>query len=874
MSNQRTKNSALPPDQDDAERVRILIGRGKSKSALDLAKQIHKCAASAASENLLIEAYLSRIHAMLNKQLWEEADALAGLVRDKYPSSRLRLQQIGGMIALRRGRLDDLVRPLLDPDLPRERREAIEETIKRDVVDLQALARCSALPPDHPLRRGATALTAVFEAVTLGPVEDESIALAEISRRSPLASWKSLVRAIAAFYRREDETCRRFLGAVEPGSVPARLVPALEAICSGIPARELPESAARLVDQIDGGGADLVVALARLEKCFHQGNPHNALKQIPITIDFCRRAAPDLVQRLRTRIAVRAAMNDFPDRAVLAAMGGPPRNDAEYSRVFASSMEKYKDPELLPVVILSWENYRHQALHEGRFAVNSPAEAVLFLHMAELLAPYPAALLEKGREIYDEDLAENPPYFKKAALPPAEFSPQALFARSCAIEPHGETLGAWLAWAEKQRDAKVAEEVAEAWHGALPGDVQPLLFLATATQGRGAFQKALGWLAKAERLGALNPEVHRTKMRLLVVAAIRRLRQKKPRLIETDIAALEALPQCREGDRPAFLEALRWTALCLRGSAAEAAAARDRVVARLGDVAAFTLLTTLALRGDLPALASEDLLPAPAASEDERELAGDVARACALGAGLGFIITIPQLWKKRLVKELAGRRDARPLPSGPLYDLATAATYAGGNGQDLAYAATVAGIDGGGDFLPRFLLMRARILPQWDEERRVHAIAAALELARRRRDLTCIDEGISLKPTLSWAGQELLEDRGKSLSSEQVQVVIEKERKERALPTQRRPWPPPRRRQVRDIEYECDCPECRAQRKGTRRGGTARNPSPFDDFDLLEVLKSFAREEEKRKRKAADRKKAPAAKKKEEQDRQKKLFDF
>jgi hypothetical protein len=366
-------------------------------------------------------------------------------------------------------------------------------------------------------------------------------------------------------------------------------------------------------------------------------------------------------------------MNDLPDRAVLAALGGLPRNDAEYFRVFASSMGKYKDLELLPFVVLSWENYRHQALHEGLFAVNSPAEAVLFLHMAELLAPYPASLLEKGREIYDEDLAVNPPHFKKAALPPAEFSPQALFARSCAIEPHGETFGAWLAWAEEQRDAK-AEEVAEAWHGALPGDVQPLLFLATAAQGRGAFQKALGWLAKAECLGALNPEVHRTKMRLLVVAAIRRLRQKKPRLIETSIAALEALPQCREGDRPAFLEALRWTALCLRGSAAEAATARDRVVTRLGDVAAFTLLTTLALRGDLPALASEDLPPAPAASEDERELAGDVARACALGAGLGFIITIPHLWGKRLVKELAGTRDARPLPSGPLYDLATAAT--------------------------------------------------------------------------------------------------------------------------------------------------------------------------------------------------------
>jgi len=126
MSKRQVKNSALLPEPGDAERVGILIGRGESKSALDLAKQIHKHAASATSENLLIEAYLARIQAMANKQMWEEADALAELVRDKYPASRPRLREIGGKIALSRGRLDDLVRPLLDTDLPPERKEAIE----------------------------------------------------------------------------------------------------------------------------------------------------------------------------------------------------------------------------------------------------------------------------------------------------------------------------------------------------------------------------------------------------------------------------------------------------------------------------------------------------------------------------------------------------------------------------------------------------------------------------------------------------------------------------------------------------------------------------------------------------------------------------
>src|SRR5438309_318898 len=77
-----------------------------------------------------------------------------------------------------------------------------------------ALAECAALPAEHPLRTAASALQRAFLAVTEGPVGEAALELPEVSRRSPLAPWKLLVRAIACFYRGEDDACRRYLEAI------------------------------------------------------------------------------------------------------------------------------------------------------------------------------------------------------------------------------------------------------------------------------------------------------------------------------------------------------------------------------------------------------------------------------------------------------------------------------------------------------------------------------------------------------------------------------------------------------------------------------------------------------------------------------------
>ena len=210
--------------------VRQLIANGKSKVAVETAKEIHKAQATAASEALLVEAYAARIQSLVDQNMVAEAKALQDLVRERYPSARERLNGHHAPAENKAGGLEELLKPLNDPELGAERRAAIEAAIARDTVDLAALAECAVLPAEHPLRTAASALRLAFLAVTAGPVGEDAVELPEVSRRSPLASWKLLVRAIASFYRGEDEACRRYLEAISPESAPARLVPAMQAM--------------------------------------------------------------------------------------------------------------------------------------------------------------------------------------------------------------------------------------------------------------------------------------------------------------------------------------------------------------------------------------------------------------------------------------------------------------------------------------------------------------------------------------------------------------------------------------------------------------------------------------------------------------------
>jgi hypothetical protein len=786
--------------------VRQLIANGKFKVAVETAKEIHKVHATAASEALLVDAYAARIQSLTDQNLAAEANALVGLVCERYPSARERLIRRNGHGGIEAGGLDELVRPLNDPELTAERRAAIEAAVARQAVDLAALAECAALPSDHPLRQAAFALQCAFLAVTAGPVGEQAVELPEVSRRSPLAPWKLLVRAIACFYRGEDEACRRCLEGIQPETAPARVVPAMHAMLGGKPARLTPAASA-LVSSTTDDPAVLRKALEALEAAFeaHRDSHKDAaiLKAIREAVQACREIAPDRVERLRQHISVRAAVADLSVPKVGAAMGGASRHDAYFMRLFARAMEEIGDPENVARACASWEAFRQQAVREGWFTANGPEAATLYLHMAGVLRKLPRELLV--------DLQKNACRDNKKTVEEMYFLyPEKLYERACALDPHFESFSQWMDWAKRGR-AGQAEKVAEAWHKARPMDIEPILLIMEEREKRNAFHTSLQYLGKAERIDSVHPAVRRARLRLLAASALRHLKQKKPHLAEAELTEMEGLPQSQQGDRPAFLAALRYMVCAAGGANDQAAVHRAEVDRALGNpVVGALLIFGVAHASELGALVK---LPAgeTLGKKERAALPEAVIRVVELAKDLHTVQQIPKDWMMEMVRQFP--HSSQSLNVGQLQTLAELGLHT--EQFELAYTVSAAGLERGGATEASFLLLRALSLRQNEAGRWAVCAAAAAQLARHERQMDVVERAVE-----ALAGSPFGD---LSLTPEQASTVVQKEKAERAFPTPRRPGP-----DYSEFlgESLCNCPKCRRAR-GEAAG-------PFEDFDDLD----------------------------------------
>ncbi|PYT31702.1 MAG: hypothetical protein DMG57_04455 [Acidobacteria bacterium] len=779
--------------------VRQLIANGKHKVAVETAKELHKAQATAASEALLVDAYAARIQSLIDQNLAAEAKALLELVRERYPSARERLNGRNGSAGMHAGRLEDLVRPLNDPELSAERRAAIEAAVAREAGDLASLVECAALPPEHPLRKAASALQRAFLAVTGGPVGEEAVELPEVSHRSPLAPWKLLVRAIACFYRREDEACRRYLEAIKPEAAAARLVPAMQAMLGGKPTGLTPAAAA-LVSSTTSSPAVLRKALEALEVAFDSHKDGSILKGIREAVRACREAAPDQIERLKQHISVRSALASMSMEKVKAAMGEASRHDAYFLRLFARGMEELGDPENVAMACATWDEYRQHAVREGWFTANGPEAATLYLHMVGVLRKLPRELLV---DLQKTACRQN----KKSAEELYFLYPEKLYERACALDPHFESFSQWTDWAKRGR-AGTAERVAEAWHKIRPMDIEPILLLMEEKEKRNAFHTALQYLAKAERIDSVHPVVRRARLRLLAASALRHLQQKKPNLAEEKLAEMGMLPQSQQGDRPAFLAALRYMVCTVRGASDRSAAHRAEVERVLGSKAAAALLIFGVANASKQG-ALENLPPIEMLGKTERAaLPEAVIRVVELAKDMQMSRPIPRDWLAEAAKQFP--RSSQSLNVGELQTLAEAGLYA--EQFEMAYAVSAAGMERGGPTVASFLLLRALSLPGYQEERRAVCAVAAAQLARQQRHMDVVDRAVELFADSPFGDI--------SLTPEQASTVVRKETAERAFPTAHRPGP----------DYSdflgaalCNCPKCR------RASGEA--VGPFEDFE-------------------------------------------
>jgi tetratricopeptide (TPR) repeat protein len=765
--------------------VRKLIAEGNDKTALEQAKQIHKACGTAVSEALLVDAYAGRIRSLLRRNLTLEAQSLVELVRQRYPSSRTRLSDLISSVSARSGRLDDLVRPLNDPALDAAQRAAIERALQHEISDLAALARCEALSVEHPLRRAAAALERALIGATSGPMTEDALAIPEVSHRSPLAPWKLLVRAVASFYRGEDESCRRCLDAIDPEAAPARLVPALRAMLEGGGVAPLSPAAESLRARVTRESS-LRSALDALDQAFAAGGRGRILKAIRPVVEECQRSAPDQLDSLRQHISVRCAVADLDPAKVAAAMGGPSRHDATFLRLFARALEETHDAEKIVIACHVWEEFREVAAREGWFPPNGAESAALALHAADLLRGLPEGLLRELRYSL-RSKAENRGERISFALP------EELYQRACALDPHPEAFAQWMEWASQSGGS---EQVAATWHRLRPQDIEPLLHLMKTAEARGAFQSALSHVSKAERIDSLHPEVRTARLRLMTANALRHLHKKKHALASADVGALAALPEMQQGDRRAFLAALRCIVSTLSGKEEDATASRAEVERLLeSGTAAAVLLSAIA--GAAKQRALWPLGPIETLSAQERTtLPVILARVAALAADVRVKVELPGPWMLEVANQFPAGRPT--LNTGQLLLLAELALRV--NQFELAYAVSAEGLERGGATEARFLLLRARSVTG-AVDRRVICAKAAAELARHQQDTVLVEEAVELV-------RDLVGVDAVSLNLEQAREVLAKERAATKPP----------RKDRRGPDYSnlfgklCQCEQCRRQR--------------------------------------------------------------
>ncbi len=835
--------------------VRQFIEAGQSKPALQKAKEHHKAVATDASKSLLLDAFLARIEALEAGGLKHEATALLNLVQQNYPDTPAGKHAPIASLAARLVGPAELIKPLVDPQLSKEDRGAIERLIRAQMADPCWLADCSLLPRQHPLRCQAAALCEAFRAVTSGPVQDEQIALTQVPRNSPLAPWKLLVRAIAMLYRGENAACTRSLGMIDSESAPARLVPPIRKLLGeAVPPERIRGKVKTLVDAVRSTGEPLRQSLAALDDALSKGRGRSVESNGRAALKACQKHRPDLVEKLRQHTVVLAAKHHVSPMRLAKGLGSPAAlRDAHYWRLAARSAELAQVPF---AACAGWDRFIVHAVHEGWFADDGPELAWLYGHMARLLAEMSSDEFDDAKSYHDRefvgfaDAYENqPPQIRVLQPKPREHlgayyhDPAQLFARAAELAADDDVFNDWLMWVRRHEpNGKPADDAAQAWHAAIPNNVRPLLHLMASAERRGALRKAMGFLEKAQQLDSLSTDVRQARFRLLVSIAAQHLRNRKRRLVEKDLAQIDALDQAKQADGPAVATALAAVMHQCDSQTEAAGEARKRAAERLGSIAAADLLIDAVVAAAKCQKAARKLTQTLGSARHAP--AGDqlasIVRTFILAKGVGLEVTIPQAWLASMVKTL--NKKSCPLDSAQALQLGHAALSSGADG--LAYAAAGCGLrrPDAGRHTAHLLWVRAESLPAHEQEREEDCLEAALHLARQQRDEALVERTLrSLRASAGpWVDADDARQWSEQLEPDHLQAILQREKAAKKYPSapSRRGWfmPAPTRDMMPQLPLfdDEDEPFMPDTRRG--RGELGETSHGFDPFDLPPAL--------------------------------------
>jgi len=703
-------------------RVEALIAAGKTRDAVEVAKQFLKETRGPETEALVVAAYQARIDALAAGGMSDEARALAALVAERFPAYRDRFASLVRRSELRfAGNVPALLAELAASDPAR--RHELEAILARELADPQVLVESPALPADDPLKRAARAVCDLFTAVTTGPLPDGALGrLDEMPRRSPLAPWKLLIRAIDAFYRRADTVVLANLSAIPADSGPGRLVPVLRRLIGDPGAGEDRSVAvATLLDKVSGGRAPFEKHLEELIEAFGRKDRRRAAAAIQ---DLLRELSASPADFRRTGIAtvldqwLRVGLS--PEPVLQSLLRG--RRDLDSLRLVALALER---AGMWDSALGVWDRYLTAAIQTRVLFSSGPEGCRVLLHMAGLFPSDPQEVLDSFDVGSEDELRE----LIRARVLPECFDRGRLLERARVASPEPPVFRALVAH-YATRDPARAEAEAEAWRRAHARDLEPLLYLMRAAERRGANRKALDLLAEAESINGVHPEVRQSRFRLLLASAERRIREDKLAGAVADLDQLEREPRAKEGDHLAYLFALRWAMARRRGDAGAAAALEQTLASRTGNPVLLDLLL-----GSVAGAFGIDILESSRPRSQPEAIEG-LARAFDLFHALDRPLAVPPELFGQLEKSVGGAAGDR------LHSLCACGLAMGR--PALTYVASGRGLADDGPLLHRFLLARGRALraarSQRDRERARRCLRAARELAGRARDMEAVRE--------------------------------------------------------------------------------------------------------------------------------------
>lgn len=675
------------------EKVQEALARRDYRSAVDQAKELHRNWGTESTERLLVQAYGERIRDLRVRGLTQEADTLRELVRNRYPGSAFRLDasppKVLGWAAV-----------LADPGLSAEDRDRIHGRIVSEVTDPRALA--AVLPEGHPLRQVAESVWSAFERATSQRTEDSDVLLPDISRRSPFAPWKSLIRAISAFYRKDDETAAQHLAAIPANAA----VEPLAAVLSSTMKDDEPGPKGRTLSLRNlisprPGSENLASLLKSVDKALREDAESKLMKAVAAAVKECEISAPTLLERLRAHILAKTTVRPVDTRNLMRAMGVTDLIPNAYlTRLTARAAELIQHHER---AAREWQRFRKAAVVEG-WIKPGREEAVILIHAATVQA--------RMFEDYAQDA-------------------HGVFGAACELDPSAGNFSAWVK-ALSERFPKAAEEAATEWRRVRPTDIEPVLFRLQQFETRNALQKAEKELATAEALAPMNPGVRNARLRLLIKILHRHLNTRNRRLADRDLADFEAATQFRMADLPALLPALTHEVRLVFDGSVDAREPRGQIAALLGEPAAALLLYAV---GTVFRPASHLPPPDTFPPEQRQRIPEAMIRVYLIMRAISAVLPVPEPWAKELSGILRSGALRAAMQLRQLGELALR-----GAQPELTYAISAAGLALGGPTEGRFLYLRSRAVPPHQQHRRACVVAASLSLARQVQDAETIND--------------------------------------------------------------------------------------------------------------------------------------